>query len=149
MKTKLVDISPSPAARFHAFSSSPEMEAWAAMEEWARSQGLWVGGVMLGPDATARVYGYNNPDPSAGSPNYGYEFLVTGVEPDGAPEVVDFPGGRYLVVPFAHDDPMQLPAAWKRHAEWAQENGYEVAAHQWLERHIPPGFNLELYLPVR
>jgi effector-binding domain-containing protein len=145
---QVVNVPESKAARFHAFSSSPEEEAWGRMMEWAQAHGFWKAGVMLEPDASARIYGYNNPNPSAGSPNYGYEFLAVGPDPDGAPDVVDFPGGRYVVVPFEGDDPHGLPEAWRALVERAEREGHETGHHQWLERHLPPGFHVHLYLPV-
>jgi hypothetical protein len=142
-------LEPSRAARFYAFSSSPEEEAWSKMQKWAESRGLWTEGVLLDPGAKARIYGYNNPNPSVGSPNYGYEFLVTGVSLRGAPEIIELSGGTYYVTSFAGDDPYQLPEAWKAHVDDAEHAGLELGHHQWLERHLPPGFHVQLYLPVK
>lgn len=145
----VMNIPGSMAARFHAFSSSPEEEAWEKMIEWAETRGYWKEGVMLEPGASARIYGYNNPNPSAGSPNYGYEFLVVGPDPNGAPDVVNFAGGKYVVVPFEGGVPDGLAEAWRALVEQAEGEGYETGHHQWLERHLPPGFHVHLYLPVK
>ncbi len=114
-----------------AFGSSPEDMAWQKLDAWARPLGLF--------DAPgARVFGYNNPNPSAGSPNYGYEFLVT-VAPDVAPgegiRIAELRGGRYAVMPATVEtDPgVDIPAAWRRLDRWVAEHGYRMGWHQWLE----------------
>jgi hypothetical protein len=143
MKTEIREVATSQAARFHAFSSSPEEKAWAAMEGWAGPKGYLV------KDAPVEIYGYNNPNPSAGSPNYGYEFLVVAEDLSGAPEVVTLTGGKYLIAPFEGDDPTTLAEAWKALVEQAERDGHSHGTHQWLEKHTPPGLNITLYLPIQ
>jgi hypothetical protein len=58
-------------ASFYAFSASPETDSWSKCVSWVKSHACWQN-----PPAT-RIFGFNNPDPSAGSPNYGYEFWLT------------------------------------------------------------------------
>lgn len=149
MKTEKRVLESRAAARFHALSASPEMEAFARLETWAKSHDIWVPGKLLEPGPALEVYGYNNPDPSAGSPNYGYEFLVCGADLPEAPDMATLAGGAYLVAPFDGDDPMRLPEAWQALAKAGEEAGYRLGSHQWLERHYPPEFKVELYLPVR
>ena len=67
----IVSLEPMRGARGWAFGPSPEEHAWRLLEGWARPQGV------LEPDSGNRCFGFNNPSPTAGSPNYGYEFWVT------------------------------------------------------------------------
>ena len=147
MTIEVKEVSAAKAARFHAFSSSPEEEAWKAMEAWAGPKGY------LREGSPATIYGYNNPNPSAGSPNYGYEFIVVADDLSGATEVIDFPGGKYAVatsgVSVGVDDPAKLGSAWRALVEEAQREGYVSACHQWLELHTPPPISITLYAPIQ
>jgi len=149
METTEVMVASQRAARFHALSASPELEAWARMQEWAESNGLWQAGKLFAPDAEFVVYGFNNPNPSVGSPNYGYEFLVCGKDIPDAPDMTTLGGGRYLAASFEGADPSGLPDAWQALAAVAETAGYRAGAHQWLERHHPPEIRIEMYLPIQ
>ena len=143
MNAEIVELSEMTCARFHVLSASPEEEAWRLLEAWARPQGL------LDAASGAKIYGFNNPDPSAGSPNYGYEFWIT-VEGESADvEVVHFAGGRYIAAPFEKDDPCELPNAWKALVDWAEESEHLLGTHQWLEGHSLKGMPYRLYLPIK
>jgi DNA gyrase inhibitor GyrI len=113
------------------FGTGPEEVAWAKLEAWARPLGLLDA-------AGARIFGFNNPNPSAGSPNYGYEFMVT-VGPEVAPSegirIGELRGGKYAVMPASVEtDPgADIPAAWKRLDAWVAQHGHRVGHHQWLE----------------
>jgi DNA gyrase inhibitor GyrI len=114
-----------------ALSNSPEEEAWKKLDAWARPLGLF-------DVAGARVFGFNNPNPSAGSPNYGYEFLVSvapEVEPGKDIRIGELWGGKYAVMPaIVETDPgVDIPAAWRRLDKWIAEHGYRRGHHQWLE----------------
>lgn len=104
-----------------------------------------------------RLFGFDNPPPSAGSPNRGYEFWITvspDVQPDGEIRIKDFPGGRYAVLHVNVGDPWQdIPPAWEKLVKWAEESSYHTASHQCLEEHFAPSdnekdFELDLYLPI-
>jgi DNA gyrase inhibitor GyrI len=151
-RVRIEELKPFRAASFHAYGSQPELEAIAKMETWVRAQ------VFSGPPAQ-RVFGFNNPNPSPGSPNYGYEIWVTvglQVPPDGEMEVVDFPGGLYAVLHWdGRGDPNEaIPATWKELVVWREQSQYQSASHQWLEEHLQPEagsqveFMLDLYLPI-
>jgi hypothetical protein len=148
MELKQVTVPATKAARFHAFSSAPEDEAFAMLKAWAEGSGVWKRGSLLEPDPTLTVYGYNNPNPAAGSPNYGYEFVVCGPDLPLAPETVEIEGGNYVVTPFTGSDPSRLPEAWQALVREATRAGYRTAGHQWMERHWLPEMKIELFLPV-
>ena len=147
MKIEVKEVPAAKAARFHAFSSSPEEEAWKAMEAWAKPKGY------LEEGSPATIYGYNNPNPSAGSPNYGYEFIVIADDLSEAPQIIDFPGGKYAVAPsgisVGVDDPAKLGDAWNALVKSVQQAGYAHGQHQWLELHTPPPINITLYAPIQ
>jgi DNA gyrase inhibitor GyrI len=136
-------------ASVHAFGQEPEMQAWAKMQAWAGPLG-W-----LNDPEHHQIYGFNNPNPSPGSPNYGYEFWID-VEPgtpageDGEATVKDVEGGLYAVTRFEGrgDD---MPPVWHRLFLWGENSRYRVASHQWLEKHISIADDLlvlDLMLPI-
>jgi len=140
-------------ASFYAFSSSPETEAWEKMITWAKAHSCWHE-----PPAT-RIFGFNNPDPSAGSPNYGYEFWLTigpDMQLDNETAAKDFSGGKYGVLRCAvSGNPWDIiPASWGMLVKWLESSHYKHGNHQWLEEHLTrlesndKGFILDLYIPI-
>ena len=150
-KTKIVELSPMCVASFHAYGDSPENDAKEKLIAWAEPKGL------LENPRNHRIFGFNNPDPSPGSPNYGYEFWIT-VGPEKRPKtevkIKDFPGGLYAVSRCEVKDPWRdIPYTWKQLAIWRENSRYEEAHHQYLEENIGPlvtsnEFILDLYLPI-
>ena len=149
---RIVDLEPLRVARFHGFGEEPENIAWQRLEAWAEPKGL------LDATEAHRIFGFNNPNPSPGSPNYGYEFWITVAPEETAGEdveIVEFPGGLYAV---AHcevrgDAYEEIPATWKQLVAWREQSAYRPANHQWLEEHIHISdvgdvFDLDLYLPI-
>ena len=140
-------------ASFYAFSSSPELEAMDKAVKWAKSNGLWQGSPAL------RIFGFNNPDPTPGSSNYGYELWLTigpDVQPGNDVKVKDFSGGKYAVLlcDVTGDPGEIIPSAWQKLVKWMEGSHYTHGNHQWLEEHlsrsdsIDQGFVLDLYLPI-
>lgn len=139
----------------NGFGPSPETQAWSKLVAWAKAHGLWQAG------QPRRFFGYNNPDPSPGSPNYGYDVWMTvdaSVQADGEARLIEFPGGLYAVAHCQADRPEEdIPQAWRQLVIWRENSPYKPAHHQWLEEHISPveavaadpqGFRLDLYLPI-
>lgn len=132
------------------FGSSPEAQAWEKMTAWMQQQHLF--------ETSPRLFGFNNPNPSAGSPNYGYEVWVTvgpDVQPQGEIGIKEFEGGLYAVARHA-GSPEFLPGAWQNLLAWVEASRYSPSHHQWLEEHlhlpnIPDFENMvfDLYLPVQ
>jgi DNA gyrase inhibitor GyrI len=145
-EVRFVELEPMEMARFHAFGESPEEAAWQKMEAWAGSRGL-----LERPET--RIFGYNNPNPAPGSPNYGYEFLISveGVDVEEV-EVVTLPGGRYAVA-ACHGVP-NIVKRWQEFVAWLEESAYRHGSHPWLEEHIsrsqvpPEALELDLYMPI-
>jgi DNA gyrase inhibitor GyrI len=141
-------------ASFHGFGSEPEFQAAAKMLAWAEPRGLYDEGFGH------RVFGFNNPSPTAGSPNYGYEFWVT-INPDeqvdGDARIEEFSGGLYGVLncDVSSGDPGDIiPSTWSKLVTWLESSHYKHGNQQWLEEHltrgdsVDNGFILDLYIPI-
>jgi DNA gyrase inhibitor GyrI len=150
---RIVHLEPFRAASAHAYGAQPEIEALEKLKSWARAKGY------LDHPEKQRIFGFNNPNPSPGTPNYGYEVWMTvGAQEkaEGEIRMIDFPGGLYAVLLWdGLGDPNEsIPAAWTELVKWREGSPYQSAGHQWLEEHLPPGegsqapFTLDLYLPI-
>ena len=149
LEVRIVRLDPSRMACASGFGASPEEEAWNTLMTWVEAQGL------QGELESHRFFGFNNPDPSPGSPNYGYDQWMTvgpDAEPDGEVESIEFSGGLYAVARCAGlgtigDD-------WKRLVRWREDSKYKPAHHQWLEELLTPPtappeeWVFDLYLPI-
>ncbi len=150
MDVRIVQLEPLHVASALGFGTGPESIAIDTLVKWARERGL------LDVTPQPRFFGFDNPMPSPGSPNYGYEFWMT-VGPDVTAEhpiaIKDFPGGRYAVTRCKGVE--GIGSTWKRFVAWAGANGYQLARHQWLEEQLSmPGLPLEelvldLYMPIQ
>ncbi len=149
---RLIRLDPQRVASAHAFGPAPELEAWSKLKNWAQRKGLDVPGQH-------RIFGFNNPDPSPGSPNYGYEFWITvgqEIVLDGEVEIKDFPGGLYAVArcEVRGDPEAAIPAAWQRLVLWREASPYKPGTHQWLEEHLSAPdsadamWDMDLYMPI-
>ena len=126
--------------------------AFEKMKAWAKAQNL------LGK--SYRLFGYNNPDPSPGSPNYDYDVWMTvdeSVQADGEAKIIEFPGGLYAITRIEVTEPgEEIPRAWQELVRWMEASKYHHGRHQWLEEHIDPlnenvnslPFTLDLHLPI-
>lgn len=152
LDVRIVTLEPMRIASAHAFGPSPEEEAMRKLVAWAEPMGL------LADPKRHRIFGFNNPDPSPGSPNYGYEFWIAvgpDVKPEGDIKVKEFAGGLYAVArcEVQGDAYDIIPATWQQLVTWCVGSPYRSATHQWLEEHLglpgsPDDFVLDLYLPI-
>lgn len=153
LDVRIVTLPPLRVASFHGFGAGPEEMAMAKLEAWATARGF------LGDKAEHRIFGFNNPEPSPGSTNYGYEIWITvgqDVTSNGAATLKEFGGGLYAVTRCEVKDPGQdIPSTWKKLVAWCENSPYRMANHQWLEEHVvmslthpPQQFVLDLYLPI-
>lgn len=150
---RIIKLEPLHAASFLGFGAQPEDIAHARLAAWAKPRGYFD------DLAHHRIFGFNNPNPSPGSPNYGYELWITvgpEVAADQQTQLVDFSGGLYAVARciFKDDPGNAIPAAWKELVAWREQSQYKAARHQWLEEHLHPAdpaegeWVLDLYLPI-
>jgi AraC family transcriptional regulator len=151
LDVRIVDLPPMRVARVHAFGEHPEHMAGQKLLDWAQPKGL------LDDPQAHRIFGFNNPSPSPGSPNYGYEFWITvgpEEEPDGEAQIQEFAGGLYAVARCTvSGDPEAIGRTWQRMVVWREESPYQGAGHQWLEEHmgyfaVSENFTLDCYLPI-
>jgi DNA gyrase inhibitor GyrI len=140
-------------ASFYAYSSTPEYDAWNKLVCWAKAHGCWQA-----PPAT-RIFGFDNPSPSEGSPNRGYEFWLTvdpEVQADDEIKIKEIPSGLYGVMRCdVNGDPWDfIPAAWQKLVKWLESSKYHYGKNQCLEEHLSradlnnANFVLDLYIPI-
>ena len=150
---RIVKLDPLRVASAQGFGASPEAQAWDKLKAWMEQQG------MMADLKSHRFFGFNNPNPAPGSPNYGYEQWTTvskDVVPGAVIRVMDFAGGLYAVMRAKFDGDMgeQFPEAWKRLVLWREKSRYKPATHQWLEEAIVSETGelsfreFDLYLPI-
>ena len=154
LEVKIVKLEPMRVASFYGFGAEPENAAWTKLKDWATPRGY------LEDLENHRIFGFNNPNPAPGSPNYGYEFWITigpEIEPEGDMRVAEFSGGLYavtrLLTPFT--DPYQtIPEGWKQLVLWVEDSPHKLAARPCLEEHLrtpqtPAGeWSMDLYLAI-
>ena len=146
-QVRIVDLEPMRCAGASGFGPEPEGLAWEALLKWAEPIGL-----LSRPH---RFFGYNHPDPSPGSPNYGYDQWITieaSVPVEEPIKIKDFSGGRYAVARC--EGVQNIHAAWQQLVVWREASRYRMGQHQWLEELITPPdgpwdkAQFDLYLPI-
>ena len=144
---RIVKLEPVRVASAYGFGEQPEYTAWETILSWAKSQGINI--------KERRFFGFNNPNPSPGSPNYGYEQWMTVVseeEPAEGIEFKDFSGGLYAVTRC--EGLQNIGEIWKQLAVWREGSQYQEAHHQWLEECFTPeserleDYVFDLYAPI-
>ena len=94
LNVRIVKLGPLRVASVLGYGKEPEDIAWKKLAAFAQAHGLFENLDQH------RVFGFNNPSPSPGSPNYGYEFWITvdpALEAEGEVEIKAFSGGLYAV----------------------------------------------------
>jgi DNA gyrase inhibitor GyrI len=153
IEVRIVKLPPMRVASVHGFGREPENQAHEKLRAWAGPRGY------LDDPEHHRIFGFNNPNPSPGSPNYGYELWITvgpEVKPEGEVRILGFAGGLYAVTGLLEvgDPYVTIPDAWKRLHKWCEDSKYKFGTHQWLEEHLPAKdttwgqWTLDLYLPI-
>lgn len=148
-KIKIVTLVPFKAVSFHGFGETPEDLAHQAANQWIKKHNLFE-------EDKFRHFGFNNPNPSPGSPNYGYEIWIAPNQeftPDPQDKLIDFEGGLYATAYCPKLD--VIGQVWQELVNWRDANGYFYATHQWLEQlHTPwqknrTNYDFTLYLPIK
>jgi effector-binding domain-containing protein len=148
---RIVDLPAMRVASALGYGTHPEDEAATRIVRFAQSIGLEPG--MPG----YRTFGFNNPNPSPGSPNYGYEiWLVVGPEVQAEEPVTikDVPGGKYAVTQFTGLS--RIGEIWRALVAWFEDSPY-TRPPNWcrcLEEVVNPAesdpekWTFNLYLPI-
>ena len=128
IEVKIVELEPMRVASFRVISETPEHDAAKLLTEWAQGKG-YLNDLEKHP-----VFGFNNPNPSEGKKEYGYEFWIK-VDEDYSEEgltLKNVSGGRYAVTTCHHLS--QMGELWRRLFNWIKENGYEYREAECLEK---------------
>ncbi len=151
MEVRIVRLEPMRVACVNGYGESPEEIAFAKMRAYVKAH-------RLNEDPVPhRFFGYNNPNPSAGSPNYGYDVWVTvddSAQPEEGVRILNFSGGLYAVTRIRPHTGEEIFPAWQKLVAWREHSRYRPANHQWLEEHIGdieksfPDLELDLYMPI-
>jgi DNA gyrase inhibitor GyrI len=150
-KVRIVDLPPMRVASALGFGTQPETQASKMILEYARAIGIDP------RSADYRTFGFNNPSPAPGSPNYGYEiWLVVGpdAKAEGPIKIKDVPGGRYAVTRFTGLS--NIGRVWKELVAWFEDSPYTMPPNgcQCLEQvrnpnePNPEAWEFDLYLPI-
>jgi effector-binding domain-containing protein len=122
LEVKIVKLEPMRLASAYGFGPSPEGVAGDKMSAFLKKNGLWEG-----YGTKRRHFGFNNPNPSPGSPNYGYEcWIVVGPDVEAEPPIVikRVPAGKYAVtrcVGLQH-----IGQRWRALSVWVEDSPYRL-----------------------
>lgn len=146
-------------ACYRAESASPEEDCWKIMNGFIQENNLLE-------QYGFRHFGFNNPDPTEGSPIYGYEMWVTIPKELSVPMPLykkEFSGGSFGAIPTYMTE---IGERWQQLWQWAMNDvHYEVdwdidKDRRWLEECIdyqlfndptvgPDKKQLDLLVPIR
>jgi effector-binding domain-containing protein len=148
---RIVDLPPMRVASALGYGTEPETQASILITKFAKSIGLEPG------KPGYRTFGFNNPNPSPGSPNYGYEiWLVVGEDVTASDPIAikEIPGGKYAVTQFTGLP--KIGASWRALVAWFEDSAY-TRPPNWcrcLEEVVNPAetdpekWTFNLYLPI-
>ncbi|MCB2209832.1 GyrI-like domain-containing protein [bacterium] len=151
LTVRIVELPSLRVASALGFGQEPEDQAWKKILTFLDEKGL------RGGMAEMKFYGFNNPDPSHGSPNYGYEQWVVvpdDVEATEDVEIKTFPGGKYAVTRCTGIP--NLPETWMALRAWREDSPHLYGSHQWLEQWVNPSaagmdvdtVEMDLFMPI-
>jgi AraC family transcriptional regulator len=146
---RIVRLEPMRVAAFYGYSETPENDAHQQCTAWLIEMGLYDH-----PDSY-RSFGFNNPDPTPGSPKYGYEIWIP-IEADmdirEDVKTKEVPGGLYGVT--ACDSLETIGQDWKRLLIWREASQYKLGSHQCLEELLTKSesdtgdYRFDLFIPI-
>lgn len=148
---RIVDLPQMRVASALGYGTEPEDQAFSILIPFAQSIGLNPG------DPGYRTFGFNNPNPSPGSPNYGYEVWLP-VGPDvGAQEPIEIktvPAAKYAVTRFT--GLKNIGQTWRELVAWFEDSPYSCPSNrcEGLEEVLnptetdPAKWVFDLYLPI-
>lgn len=146
---RIVDMGPMRVASVLGFGESPEPQSSQKMLAFMESKGLRFSDV--------RWFGFNNPDPTPGSPNYGYETWITvgpEIEAEGEVVIKEIPTRRYAVTGFVGLE--NIGRVWQELVLWFEDSPYKKPPHwhECLENLLVhpdtpyDEYAFDLYLPI-
>lgn len=150
LEVRIVKLDPFKAVCFHGFGPSPESVAFDKVKKWLAESRI------LEDEKPHRFFGFNNPDPAPGSPNYGYDVWITtdeAFQDPGEGEMISFQGGLYAVTGCKGVE--TIGPTWQQFVKWRETSPYQFAHdHQWLEEHLNlfapmDELSLDLYMPIK
>ncbi len=148
MEVKIVETQPMRVASFRAISESPEHEAAKLLADWAQGKGL-LDDLEKNP-----VFGFNNPNPTEGKKEYGYEFWIK-VDDDFEEEgitIKDIEAGSYAVT--TSESLSIIGERWMQIIEWVKNSEHEFRDAEFLEKThdfsaAEDELVLDLYVPIK
>ncbi|MHA2407428.1 MAG: GyrI-like domain-containing protein [Candidatus Ranarchaeia archaeon] len=158
LPVRIVTLPPMRVASVRVISKNPENDAWVKMRAWAEPKS-YLSDLNEHP-----VFGFNNPNPSPGSPEYGYEFFMKvgpKVKAEGDIKIKKFTGGQFAVLRCNLGEEIKSDffkkhgflESWKKLTEWVKSSEYEFSKSQCLEKALDPDATadkliLDLYQPI-
>ncbi len=154
LEVRIVRLEPMRVARVRVVSETPERDAWEKLRLWAAPKGL------LDHPEMHPVFGFNNPNPSPGRRDYGYELWIavgSDVSSETGIEVEEFPGGLYAVTccKLIEDPSGSLPEIWRKLWDRINSSG----RYAWRKTHelehlrnpqaAEKDMIMDLYLPIQ
>lgn len=133
LDVRLIRLEPMTVASALGFGTQPELQAWDKILAYARDHHL------LDQPQRPRFFGFNNPNPSPGSPNYGYEQWMTippDLQPENGIEIKEIPASLYAVARFQGLE--NIGSMWMRLVAWCEASPYQMGEGQCLEELISP-----------
>ncbi|MHA2060594.1 MAG: GyrI-like domain-containing protein, partial [Candidatus Ranarchaeia archaeon] len=158
-QVRVITLPPMRVASVRVISKTPENDAWVKMRTWAEPKSFLTN-LKEHP-----VFGFNNPNPSPNSPEYGYEFFMKvgpKVKAEGDIKIKEFTGGLFAVLRCNLGEEIKSEffkknnflESWKKLTDWVKTSEYEPTKSQCLEKALDPDVTadkqiLELYHPIR
>ena len=148
---RIVDLPDMRVASALGFGTNPEDQAFSILIPFAKRIGLEPGSPGY------RIFGFDNPSPSLGSPKYGYEvWLPVGpdVEAEDPITIKEIPGSKYAVTRFTGLS--NIGQVWGELVAWFEDSSY-TRPPNWstcLEEVLnpleqdPEKWVFDIYLPV-
>jgi len=131
MEVNIKKIEPNRFASFYGFGKQPEEAAMNKLLKWCQKRNINI------DDNKNIIYGFNNPNPTPESLEYGYEFWLK-VSIDERPEddvrLIEYHGGNYAITECIGAENMFQ--TWQALYKWCVDNKYRIGHHQALERII-------------
>jgi len=148
-QVRIIKLKPQKVAWYRTDGPEPEMKAWKVMLEWIRKNGI-------DNIPTTRYFGFNNPNPSPETPDYGYEVWITVSDEIKKGEgigIKSYSGGLFAVI---NTDITKITENWEKLSNWVKGSKYSIGEWQWLEEHLIAdessweieNLQIDLYFPI-